>query len=476
MSFLDVIYILNFLVALLIIFVERKRPSATVAWIMILFVLPGAGLVFYIIFSQLLARYRLHSLSSYMHMKDNPYLLEQKSRMREGSFHFANAQTAAWSPLIRFNQEYAASYLTQDNDIQVFSDGKKAFESMFEDLKNAKRSINMEFFIMKPDYIGLEFIKILTKKAKEGLKVRLLLDAMGSRKMRSRHFKDLKAAGGEVVFFFPARIFKLDLKLNYRNHRKLLVIDNETAYIGGLNAAKEYAGDSRRFGGWRDTHLRVRGGSVFDIDSRFIMDWNFANGQEVSINVADYPTGVRGKSAVQIVSCGPERDETEIKFTYLKMINSAKHSVYIQSPYMVPDESIFEALKTAALTGVDVRIMIPRLPDHPFVYWVTYQNVGALASYGAKIYIYQPGFLHAKTIVVDDEAASVGSANFDIRSFELNFECNAVIYDREKAMELRHLFENDIKDSIRLTPEDYAQRSSWIKIKESISRLLTDIL
>ena len=176
------------------------------------------------------------------------------------------------------------------------------------------------------------------------------------------------------------------------------------------------------------------------------------------------------------MSSGPERDETEIKFTYLKMINSAKHSVYVQSPYMVPDESIFEALKTAALTGVDVRIMIPNMPDHPFVYWVTYQNVGELAKYGAKIYIYQKGFLHAKTVVVDDEAASVGSANFDIRSFELNFECNAIIYDREVAIELRHAFEDDIKNSKRLTYADYEERSRWIKIKESVSRLVSDIL
>ena len=186
--------------------------------------------------------------------------------------------------------------------------------------------------------------------------------------------------------------------------------------------------------------------------------------------------GSTENSAVQIISSGPESEETEIKFTYLKMINSAKRSIYIQSPYMVPDESIFEALKTAALTGLDVRIMIPNRPDHVFVYWVTYQNVGELAKYGAKIYIYDKGFLHAKTIVVDDEAASVGSANFDIRSFELNFESNAVVYDREFAVKLREAFEEDIRNSRRLTVQDYEQRSRWIRIKESISRLVSDIL
>ena len=473
---MTVLYIFNIIAALVIIFVERKRPSATMAWVMILFILPGAGLVLYIISSQLLARYKLSSLSSAMINKDNPFLVGQKRQMREGTFRFVNDEAAKWAPLIRFNQEYAGAYLTQNNEIRMFTAGQACFDCMFEDLKAAKLSIDMEFFIMKPDYIGLQILKILEQKAREGIKVRLLLDAMGCRQMRRHHFDALRKAGGSVVFFFPAKIFKLDLKLNYRNHRKLLVIDNETAYIGGLNAAKEYVGDSKKFRGWRDTHLRIKGGSVFDIDTRFIMDWNFACGQELNLDSSDYLVSSADNKAVQIISSGPESEETEIKFAYLKMINSAKRYVYVQSPYMVPDDSIFEALKTAALTGVDVRIMIPNRPDHIFVYWVTYQNVGKLAKYGAKIYIYDKGFLHAKTVVVDDEAASVGSANFDIRSFELNFESNAIVYDREFAMRQRSAFEEDIKNSRRLTLQDYEKRSRWIRIKESVSRLVSDIL
>ncbi len=476
MKFMTVLYIFNILAALLIIFVERKRPSATMAWVMILFILPGVGLVLYIISSQLLARYKLNNLSSAMVNRDNPFLLGQKQQLREGRFRFVKDETAKWASLVRFNQEYAGAYLTQNNEIRLFTSGRACFDSMFADLRDAKRSIDMEFFIMKPDYIGREILDILTKKAKEGVKVRLLLDAMGCRKMRGHHFEALRRAGGSVVFFFPAKIFKFDLKLNYRNHRKLLVIDNETAYIGGLNAAKEYVGDSKKFKGWRDTHLRIRGGSVFDIDSRFIMDWNFANNQEITLDNADYLVNSTENSAVQIISSGPESQETEIKFAYLKMINSAKRYVYVQSPYMVPDDSIFEALKTAALTGVDVRIMIPNRPDHIFVYWVTYQNVGELAKYGAKIYIYDKGFLHAKTLVADDEAASVGSANFDIRSFELNFESNAIVYDSDFAVRLRQAFEEDIKNSRRLTVQDYESRSRWIRVKESVSRLVSDIL
>ena len=443
---------------------------------MILFILPGIGLVCYVILSQLLARRRLEKLSNTMQMRDNPFLMEQKRHMQEGDFHFVNTQAAKWWQTIRFNQEYASAYLTQNNDIRLFTKGQECFDSMLEDIRAAKNTINMEFFIMKPDRIGLGLIEALTKKAEEGLKVRLLLDAMGCRQMRQRHFKALRRAGGQVVYFFPAKIFKFDLKLNYRNHRKLLIIDNDIAYIGGLNAATEYVGESERFKDWRDTHLRIRGGSVYDMDLRFIMDWNFANKQEIELSPLDYPVDTQEDNAVQIISSGPESPETEIKFAYLKLISSAKRSICLQTPYMVPDESIFEALKTAALAGVDVRIMIPPMPDHPFVYWVTYQNVGELAKYGAKIYIYNRGFLHAKTITVDDEASSVGSANFDIRSFELNFECNAFVYSRDFAMQLREAFEEDIKDSTRLTTEMYEARSRWIKIKESVSRLLTDIL
>ena len=476
MTAITVIYIINVFVSIFIIFAERKRPSSTIAWIMMLYILPGAGIVLYIMGSQLLARYRLSSLSSSMHFKDNPFLVDQKRSINEGRFHFVNAQAAAWKQLIKFNHEYASAYLTQNNEVKIFNSGQECFDAMFADMRAAKKSINMEFFIMKPDYIGLEILDILAKKAKEGVKVRLLLDAMGCRRMRKKHFEELRRAGGQVVFFFPARIFKLDLKLNYRNHRKLLIIDNSIAYLGGLNAAKEYVGDSRKFGGWRDTHLRIRGGSVFDIDSRFIMDWNFANGQEIELNPADYPVDTSLDCALQVVSSGPESAETEIKFAYLNMIHSAKRSICIQSPYLVPDESIFEALKSAAVSGLDVRIMIPPMPDHPFVYWVTYQNLGTLVNYGVKAYIYEKGFLHSKVITVDDEAASVGSANFDIRSFELHFECNVFAYDREIAMELRKAFENDMKNSRRLTKEDYERRSNWIKVKESVSRLISDIL
>ncbi len=335
----------------------------------------------------------------------------------------------------------------------------------------------MEYFIMKPDDVGLRILRVLRKKAEEGVEVRLLLDAMGSRQIKEKHLKGLKAAGGKVAFFFPANVFKIQLKPNYRNHRKLVIIDEKVAYVGGLNVASEYEGRSTKFNGWRDTHLRLVGGCVEDVDDRFLLDWRYASGEDFHGDDLDYKVLIpAGSSGVQIVSCGPDSPEEEIKRLYLKMITSAKKSVCVQTPYFIPDQSIFEALKTAALSGIDVRLMIPNKPDHPFVYWVTYNNAASLMESGVKVYIYNKGFLHSKCITVDDEVSSVGSANFDIRSFKLNFECNAVVYDKDVARRLHNAFLRDMDNSIHMTPVLYAQRPWTIKLKENVGRLISDIL
>ncbi|MBR4074816.1 MAG: cardiolipin synthase, partial [Firmicutes bacterium] len=270
---------------------------------------------------------------------------------------------------------------------------------------------------------------------------------------------------------------KVNMKLNYRNHRKIVVIDSEVGYIGGFNVGEEYIGHDRKFGHWRDTHLRLMGGCVQDLDARFVLDWRFASKENLVMAHSFYPQIDTGhQSGVQIISSGPDSPQTEIRTAYLKMITSAKKSICIQTPYFIPDDSIFEALKMAALSGVDVRIMIPCMPDHMFVYWATYSYCGMLLNSGAKVYIYNDGFLHAKTITVDDEICSVGSSNLDIRSFTLNFEANALIYDSDVATEVRHIFEDDMEKSTHLTKQMYRNRSLFIKFKESISRLGSELL
>ncbi|MCL1808600.1 MAG: cardiolipin synthase [Clostridiales bacterium] len=467
----------NILIALAIIFLERKNPTASLAWIMILFLLPGIGLVLYIFLSQNISRQKMFRLTKYEEDAIDGALASQIKEIGDNEFDFTTVEAKRWKDMIKLNQTYAKAFLTQDNRLFIMTDGAHMFDCLIDDIRNAKRSINIMFFIVKNDYVGRKLIEELTKKAKEGIETRLLIDAMGSRQISSFDLAGFKRAGGKCAFFFPPKIKYLNMKLNYRNHRKIAVIDGELGYIGGFNIGKEYLGQKKRFGYWRDTHLKVLGSGVQDINARFLLDWRFASKENVVLSEAYYSEVISvGISGLQIVSSGPDSQREEIKRCYMKMITSARKTVFIQTPYFVPDASILESLKMAALAGVDVRIMIPCKPDHMFVYWATYSYVGELLNSGVRVFIYENGFLHAKTVVVDGEIASIGSANFDMRSFKLNFEANAVIYDAAEAYKLEAVFESDMLRSRELTRTAYRKRSILIRFKESISRLLSDLL
>src|SRR5699024_5363938 len=286
----------------------------------------------------------------------------------------------------------------------------------------------------------------------------------------------LEDANIQVGAFFPPKIPKVNFKINFRNHRKLAIIDGKIGYIGGFNIGDEYLGRSEKFGYWRDTHLRVRGDAVRMMQTRFILDWNQASRNHVLYNDKYFLGCGEGDVGIQIVSSGPDQEWKQIKYGYIKMILNAKEYVYLQTPYFIPDESLMDALRIAALSGVKIKLMIPNKPDNIFVYWATLSYIGKLLNEGAEVYLYQNGFLHARTIVVDGKISSVGSANIDVRSFRLNFEVNAFVYDVPLAKKLEEAFERDVLLSTQMTKHLYEQRSLGIKFKESISRLLSPIL
>lgn len=473
------LFLVNIVIAFTIIFLERKNPSATLAWIMILFLVPVVGIIFYFLFSQNIARQRIFRMSLHEESMINSSLKEQNALIEKGEFEFSNPESKKWQDMIRLHQTYSEAYFTQDNRISILTDGKHKFDSLFNDIRNAKRIINVMYFIVKNDSLGRQLIDLLTEKAREGVEVRFLIDAMGSRQINHKTLAKFKQAGGKYAFFFPPMIKDLNLKLNYRNHRKMVIIDGTIGYLGGFNVGNEYIGKKKKFGYWRDTHLRIIGSSVQDMNARFILDWRFASKEKILLSQAYYgqpSPSIKGTTGIQIVSSGPDSSKEEIKQGYLKMISSAKKNIYIQTPYFVPDASILEALKMAVLCGVDVRIMIPCKPDHMFVYWATYHYAGILIDHGAKIYIYDEGFMHAKTICVDGEVAAIGSANFDIRSFRLNFEANAFIYDASEVYKMEAIFETDMTRCHELTAKLYSERTIIIRFKESISRLLSDLL
>lgn len=470
--------IINVFLAIALIFLERRDPTSTWAWLLVLFFIPIFGFIIYLLLGRQLRERHLFRWEGRSKIGIEKLIAYQLEAIEDESFEFLKTDTEDYYDMIYLHLRNNHSVLTQDNDVQIFTDGHEKFESLLEDLENAKDHIHVQYYIFRLDDIGERINEILIRKAKAGIKVRVLFDDIGSRGLHVKHFRELTESGGEVAAFFPAVLPLINPRLNYRNHRKLVIVDGRIGYIGGFNVGNEYLGLNKKFGYWRDTHLRMEGSAVHPLQTRFILDWNqAATKPNIQYDERFFPAIPRkGMVGVQIVSSGPDSQWENIKDGYLKMIVLAKEYIYIQTPYFIPDISVLDALRIACLSGVDVRIMIPNKPDHLFVYWATYSNIGLLLKAGAKVYIYENGFIHAKQIVVDDQVSTVGTANIDVRSFRLNFEVNAFIYDREKSHELAEIFENDIQNSTELTYEMYANRPRRIKIKESVSRLLSPIL
>lgn len=475
---IGIILILNMLFALTVILLERKDPASTWAWILVLFFLPLVGFIMYLLLGRQLRKKHLFRWDGSKEIGIDKLINYQKQAIQDGDYDYRFANAENYENLIYMNLKTNNAILTQDNRVTIFSDGTEKFEALIADLETARNHIHIQYYILRLDNLGTRIYNILVRKAKQGVKVRVLYDEMGSRDIKKRHFKELIEAGGDVEIFFPSIFPLINPRLNFRNHRKIVVIDGRIGYIGGFNVGDEYLGLKKKFGYWRDTHLRIEGSAVHPLQTRFLLDWNQAcTEQKMGYSDKFFPAiPTKGDVGIQIVSSGPDSEWPQIKNGYLKLLMMAKNYIYIQTPYFIPDASFLDAIRIAALSGIDVRIMVPNKPDHMFVYWATYSYVGQLLQAGAKIYIYENGFIHAKMIVIDDEASTVGTANIDVRSFSLNFEVNAFIYDYTISHQLAEIFEKDMLDSTELTLEMYENRSNLIKIKESISRLLTPIL
>ncbi len=470
-----ILLLINIFFSLTIIFLERRNPTATLAWLLVLAVLPYIGFVFYLLLAQNISRQKIFRLNIREYKIQEAAIQEQLDDI--ATVKQDHPMVVKYLPLIKLNLMGPKARFTDNNMIQIYTDGQAKFASLKDDLKNAQTSINILYYIIKDDALSREIYEILMDKARSGVTVRLLYDALGGRFLSAETIAELKGAGIKVQTFFPSWFKIISFKTNYRNHRKLVIVDESIGYIGGFNIGDEYVSTTKKYGYWRDTHLRIVGDAVIDMYMRFILDWRTTSDETLIIKHSLFEKKpISGNKGVQIIASGPDNPLESIKETYLKMINLATQSIYIQTPYFIPDDSIMEALKIAVLSGIDVNIMIPNKPDHAFVYWATYSYVGELIDLGAKIYTYELGFLHAKTLVVDSEVASVGTANFDIRSFRLNFESNALVFDPETALQLEEAFKNDLNYCQQITPVIYHSRPLRVRIKESISRLLSPIL
>lgn len=474
---LPILTIANIFFAITIVFIQRKNPVSALSWLVVLFLLPFIGFFLFLIFGQYYRKEKMfalklgadHELTTLIESQ----VAEVKIKGEKGTDRWSGAIFRMALLLLQNNQ----AIITLNNQVKPYTDGKAKFADLIEAINAAKDHVHMEYFILKDDGLGRDIMKALTLKAREGVEVRLLVDGVGSGGLPKHFYDEFTAAGGKHAVFFPSLISYFNYRVNYRNHRKIAVIDGATAFIGGFNIGDDYLGLDKHWGYWRDAAVRIRGNGAIVAQIRFFLDWNYASADKLTIDdryfhEIPYSDG----TAIQVVSGGPDTRWNPIKESYLKMINSAVETIYIQSPYFIPDESITDALRIAALSGIDVRVMIPSVPDHMFVYWASHSYVEQLLDSGVKAYTYDNGFLHAKTIVIDGTVSSVGSANWDVRSFRLNFETNAIIYDEKVGAELKQAYLDDLSKCTELTPEWYNSRSGYFKVRSSVSRLFSPIL
>ncbi|QOR35518.1 cardiolipin synthase [Clostridium sp. 'deep sea'] len=468
------IFWFNIILIALFIFFENRNPSRTWAWLLVLFAVPWLGFILYILLGRNTFKRRRVKQKQKSDKERMNYFVQYQSDIFSEVDIFPSDKLLN-NKLINLLLKNSEALFTVNNSVKVLTNGKEKFPEMIKDLENAKHHIHLEYFIIKNDNIGNKIKDILIKKAQEGLEVRLMYDSVGCWHLGKKYVRDLEDAGVETYAFFPVLLPILSEELNYRNHRKILVIDGSIGYVGGLNIGDEYLG-KKRLGFWRDTHLKIQGEAVQGLQRIFLNDWAFVSKENISETKQYLPINKEyGSSMIQITSSGPDSDWFAIHQAYFTMINCAKKSIWITTPYFVPDDGIMMGLKTAALSGIDVRIIIPNKPDHFFVYWATQDNIEELLEAGVKVYQYHNGFVHSKLIIVDGNCASVGTANFDVRSFQINFEVNAFLYDVEVIKILEKDFNKDINHSQEIELETFRTRKWYRKFLEATARLVSPL-
>lgn len=479
--FITVLYIINILFAVFVVFFEKKNPAVIWAWLMVLAFIPYFGFVIYLIFG---FEGRKHKWFERKNKEDNMVLEEFEKKFPELAKRnlpddpyeqiLPIEHTRHLNNFVRMNYNSCKSIYRKNNSVEVFHEGISKFSRLIEDIKNAEQYIYMEYYLMHDDKLGNIIMDLLAERAKEGIEVKLLYDGVGNYRNKPNFRRKLNSAGGEARVFLPPR----GIRINYRNHRKIAVIDGKVGYVGGLNIGDEYVSEKRRFGFWRDSHIRIEGSAVYDLQLRFIMDWNFTKGNKIRLEKKHFPKIDCDDANInmQIVSSGPDTKWDSILYGYFRMITEANKNIYIESPYFAPDDGLLEALKTAAISGVDVRIIIPAKPDHLFVHSCSLNYMGELLEAGVKCYEYTKGFIHSKVMTMDGIVTSVGTANMDIRSYKLNFEVNSFIYDENVTAEFERQFMADIADSKELTADEYNRRGIKQRVRESFARLISPLL
>lgn len=461
---LSATYFLSIVTVIVVILGENRNPVKSLAWVTILILIPAVGLVLYFFFGRNIKNKRMISRRNKRRLRR---AVQQPGRQKPPKDLSPESRQLA-----RLANSLTGAPFFDSNEIDIFSNGTDKFRSLKADLLAAKKSINLQYYIFENDTVGLEIAGILMDKARSGVKVRVIYDHVGSFHVNSTFFKEMRRAGVEAYPFFKVAFIPLASKVNWRNHRKMVIIDGEIGYIGGMNIANRYI-DGGKFGLWRDCHLRVTGPALASFQYSFARDWNFM-GREL-LEDSPRPTSA-GTIGIQLVTGGPMSRWNTLAQIFLQAISGAKKRVWIQTPYFLPPEYLTKALQNASLAGVDVRIMIPRKSDSRLLAYASRSYFTECLQAGIKFYLFEAGMLHSKVIIIDDDIATVGSTNFDFRSFEHNFEGNIIIYSEEFNARLQKVFLDDQELSTRMHSVAWKKRPLKQKMFESVLRLLSPVL
>lgn len=469
---LAILYLVTvFTISLMIVF-ENRNPLKTHSWLLVIILVPVAGILLYVFFGR---NYRKQKIYSRKSISDSEILSDFVARQVVSLPTVIAGESddiQSKSHLMRLLLNNNRSVLTVDNTVKLLKNGKETFPAMREAIAGAHNFIHLEFYRLEPDTLGTEFKDLLKQKAAEGVRVRVIYDDVGSWNIGKSYLRDMRASGVSIFPFMPVRFPSFSSKVNYRNHRKILVVDGIVGFVGGLNIADKYLNGLPDIGPWKDTHLELKGESVAALNGIFLADWDFVSGKPVPDMEPLLKYSKTGnRCLVQVASSGPDTDWATILQVYFAAIATAKRSIYLTSPYFSPDESLLTALKTAALSGIDIRIIFPKTSDSIIANWNTRSYISELLEAGVRIYLFNEGFIHSKYLLVDGVFASVGSPNVDIRSFDLDFEVTALIYDRNFASELNTLFFEDLKGCREVVLSDWEKRNRKERYKESLARI-----
>lgn len=478
----EIVYIFIVLLVCIRVVYDTQNTTKTLAYLLAVILLPIIGIIIYFSVG---INYRKRKMYSKKIFNNHDLEITMRKEILETSNTIFTTRTDSirnFRKLATLILNKTSSPIFQGNDVSLLLNGETKFPRVLEAIKKAKNHIHIEYYIFDDDEISCTIIDLLIDKVQQGVDVRFIYDDFGSRPIRRKQVPRMKAAGIQVFPFYKIKLIAFANRLNYRNHRKIIVVDGVIGFVGGINVSDKYINKTQNKNElyWRDTHLEIEGPTVKSLQYIFMGDWNYCSGEKLEPNKTFFPNDSNFQSKankiVQIASSGPDSDSPLIQQTLLQAINLAREEILITTPYFIPGDTILENLVIAAASGTKVKLLVPGISDSKFVNYAARSYYGRLLNAGAKIYLYQKGFVHAKTMVVDKKVSIVGTANMDIRSFDLNFEVNAIVYDEEIALELRQAFYEDLNNATIIDLQQWNERSNFTQILEKLAGLFSPLM